>query len=70
MSINTGNIKIEVNDVYKTCDRLQELGILFEKTPDEGEKGMALIKDPSGNFVEILPKSNFNRWDSISLPND
>lgn len=34
-----------------------QLGIEFEKSPNQGEnKGIALIKDPDGHFVEILPK--------------
>lgn len=45
--------------MYAACKRFEELGVPFEKKPEDGKiKGIAFIKDPDDYWVEILnPKT-------------
>ena len=44
-----------VPDVYAACDRFEELGVDFQKRPDDGSmKGIAFVKDPDGYWIEVL----------------
>ncbi len=53
-----GHIAINVSDVYEACHRFKALGVEFAKEPDQGKmKGLALIKDPDGYWIEILSAS-------------
>ncbi len=50
-----GHLGFTVPDVYKTCERLENLGVEFVKKVDAGKmQGIAFVKDPDGYWVEIL----------------
>eukprot|EP00618_Florenciella_parvula_P019506 CAMPEP_0119474356 /NCGR_PEP_ID=MMETSP1344-20130328/5635_1 /TAXON_ID=236787 /ORGANISM="Florenciella parvula, Strain CCMP2471" /LENGTH=215 /DNA_ID=CAMNT_0007507623 /DNA_START=90 /DNA_END=737 /DNA_ORIENTATION=- len=52
-----GHLGITVPDVYEACQRFQDLGCEFSKTPNGGGmKGLAFVKDPDGYLIEILPQ--------------
>jgi lactoylglutathione lyase len=60
-----GHIAINVDDVYATCDKLEQQGVAFKKKPDEGRmKGLAFAYDPDGYWVEIVKRNV-----SFSKPN-
>ncbi len=44
-----GHIAITVDDVQVACDRLEKLGVPFQKKPNDGRmKGIAFVLDPDG----------------------
>jgi lactoylglutathione lyase len=52
-----GHIAIGVDDVYKTCDKIKEMGgnIVREAGPMQGsDLVLAFVEDPDGYKVEIL----------------
>lgn len=53
-----GHIAMMCPDVYHACEVLEADGCLFRKRPDEGRmKGIAFVLDPSGYWIEIIPRS-------------
>lgn len=47
-----GHLAFAVEDIYKTCETLQALGITILRPPRDGH--MAFIKDPNGISIELL----------------
>jgi len=53
-----GHLCISVPDLTAACARFAELGVNFQKRPDEGRmKTLAFIKDPDGYWIEIISNS-------------
>lgn len=51
---NFGHIAYEVDDIYETCRRLQEMGVTINRPPRDGR--MAFIRSPDNISIELLQK--------------
>lgn len=49
---NFGHLAYAVDDIYATCRRLQEHGVLINRPPREGR--MAFVRSPDGISIELL----------------
>ena len=53
---NFGHLAFQVDDIYATCQRLQERGIAINRPPRDGN--MAFVRSPDGISVELLQKGD------------
>jgi lactoylglutathione lyase len=51
---NFGHVAYEVDDIYATCKRLQDLGVTINRPPRDGR--MAFVRSPDAISVELLQK--------------
>jgi len=51
---NFGHLAFEVEDIYMTCQRLQEAGITIARPPRDGR--MAFVRSPDLVSIELLQK--------------
>lgn len=51
---NFGHLAYEVDDIYDTCQKLIDHGIVINRPPRDGH--MAFIKSPDGISIELLQK--------------
>jgi len=59
-----GHIGFLVDDVYKACDGIREMGYGFQKEPDGGSmKGLAFALDPDGYWIEIIKRGGIDFGD-------
>ncbi|MFK7160768.1 VOC family protein [Marinospirillum sp. MEB164] len=49
-----GHLAYEVEDIYATCTRLQQAGILINRPPRDGR--MAFVRSPDHISIELLQK--------------
>jgi lactoylglutathione lyase len=49
-----GHLAFQVDDIYATCQRLQETGVPILRPPRDGH--MAFIKSPDGHSIELLQR--------------
>src|SRR5262245_5970737 len=49
-----GHLAFEVDDIYETCGRLRDAGVVIHRPPRDGR--MAFVKSPDGQSVELLQK--------------
>lgn len=49
-----GHLAFQVDDIYATCESLQNAGIVIHRPPRDGR--MAFVKSPDGQSVELLQK--------------
>ncbi|MEG3767970.1 lactoylglutathione lyase [Alteromonas sp. 14N.309.X.WAT.G.H12] len=50
-----GHIGFHVPDLHAACARFDELGVVFQKRPEDGSmNNIAFIKDPDGYWIEIF----------------
>lgn len=64
-----GHLAYEVDDIYATCARLRDAGVVLHRPPRDG--WMAFVKSPDGHSVELLQKGErlppAEPW--VSMPN-
>ena len=51
---NFGHLAFRVDDIYETCQRLMDGGVLISRPPRDGR--MAFVRSPDGISIEILQK--------------
>ena len=51
---NFGHLAYEVDDIYATCERLQNSGVTINRPPRDGR--MAFVRSPDNISVELLQK--------------
>jgi len=47
-----GHLAYEVSDIYATCARLHQAGVVINRPPRDGR--MAFVRSPDGHSVELL----------------
>lgn len=53
---NFGHLAFEVEDIYATCQRLQDAGILINRPPRDGH--MAFLRSPDLISIELLQRGD------------
>lgn len=53
---NFGHIAFEVENIYETCQKLMDAGVLINRPPRDGH--MAFIRSPDAISIELLQKSD------------
>jgi len=51
-----GHLAYRVDDIYATCQHLQDRGITINRPPRDGR--MAFVRSPDGHSVELLQKGD------------
>lgn len=51
---NFGHLAFEVEDIYQTCQKLQDSGVIINRPPRCGH--MAFVKSPDNISIELLQK--------------
>ena len=49
---NFGHLAFRVEDIYATCQRLREAGVVINRPPRDGR--MAFVRSPDGISIELL----------------
>ena len=66
---NFGHLAYEVDDIYATCQRLQDHGVVINRPPRDGH--MAFVRSPDGISCELLQRGDGRPpqepW--VSMPN-
>ena len=66
---NFGHLAYRVDDIYATCQRLQDGGVVINRPPRDGH--MAFVRSPDGISIELLQagdrKAPAEPW--VSMPN-
>jgi lactoylglutathione lyase len=52
---NFGHLAFEVDNIYETCQKLMDAGVLINRPPRDGH--MAFIRSPDKISIELLQKS-------------
>ncbi len=53
---NFGHLAFRVDNVYETCQRLQDGGVTVNRPPRDGR--MAFVRSPDGISIELLQKGD------------
>ena len=64
---NFGHLAYAVDDIYATCQRLKDHGVLINRPPRDGH--MAFVRSPDGISIELLqqggPRPPAEPWKSM-----
>lgn len=64
---NFGHLAFQVEDIYATCQRLMDAGVVINRPPRDGH--MAFLRSPDGISIELLqrgkPLSPQEPWQSM-----
>ena len=55
-SRNFGHLAYRVDDIYKTCQRLMDMGYTINRPPRDGH--MAFVRSPDQISIEIIQEEN------------
>lgn len=64
---NFGHLAYRVDNIYETCQRLMDAGVVINRPPRDGH--MAFVRSPDGISVELLQDGNLDPqepWASMS----
>lgn len=65
---NFGHLAYRVDDIYATCQRLADAGVVINRPPRDGH--MAFVRSPDGISVELLQDGHLDPQEPwASLPN-
>jgi lactoylglutathione lyase len=53
---NFGHLAFEVENIYQTCQKLIDSGVIINRPPRDGR--MAFIKSPDNQSIELLQKGS------------
>ncbi len=53
---NFGHLAYAVEDIYETCQRLRDAGVVINRPPRDGH--MAFVRSPDGISIELLQKGS------------
>ena len=53
---NFGHLAYAVEDIYATCQRLQDMGVVINRPPRDGR--MAFVRSPDSISIEILQEGD------------
>lgn len=65
---NFGHMAFQVDDIYETCQRLQDAGVVINRPPRDGY--MAFIRTPDNISIELLQNGRLEPKEPwASMPN-
>ena len=59
---NFGHLAYNVDDIYESCERLRDHGVVINRPPRDGY--MAFVRSPDGISVELLQRENLSNQKS------
>ena len=65
---NFGHLAFRVDDIYATCQRLMDNGVIINRPPRDGH--MAFVRSPDGISIELLQNGHLEPAEPwVSMPN-
>ena len=65
---NFGHLAFQVGDIYATCQRLHDAGVVINRPPRDGH--MAFVRSPDGISIELLQDGHLEPAEPwASMPN-
>jgi len=66
---NFGHVAYRVSDIYATCERLRDLGVVINRPPRDGH--LAFVRSPDNISIEFIQQGSplLSREPWVSMPN-